>query len=150
MLVNTQAELMYPALGLGCGDDKDCGCGCKKGDKGYGIGDIGDITDRSKWTLPLCAPFAFDWLRDLAPEFCRTPTTEEILKDKSNCGGLLSAANCKEAEDSARDIVNSDNPCNYSELDGMSEWDKIFKCGQVNWPLVSLVVIGGIILIKKI
>jgi hypothetical protein len=154
MIVSTEAELMYPAIsglaGLGCG----CGCNGKAG----GCGDkaslkgIGDITSRSNWTLPLCAPWAWDWMQPYAPEFCRIPSKEEIIKDPSNYGPALTPENRQRAEDMTRQTIEDDDPCNYSMLrdSGMSELEKALRCGQVNWALWGLVALGGVILLKKI
>jgi len=137
----TQAELMNPSLdGLGSLSSLSslsCGKGCHCDDcsslQGIGLGDI-------PWS---CSTFGL---------FCQDPITQTKL-DISNYGEHLSQENRDRATSMAVENVEADmkkNPCAYSENTGMSEIEKMLKCGQVNWWLVGGVVLVGAMIIKKI
>jgi len=134
MLYNTEAELMYPSLdglsGLGCGGD--CNCGCKKDKKGMGS------TSVIGWW---CTNFGID-----------CPTADEIARSNENAGGSLTAANQQKATDLALAVIAADDPCHYSEINGMSEIDKLLKCGQFAgnaWLWGGLVLVGGLLLLRR-
>ncbi len=153
MLVNSDAELMYPSLdglaglianGLGCGGD--CGCGCKK----RGIGSLfGPDTNQIKQeTGDIFVPTStIPWYCEKFGIMC--PTPEEIARDESNYGPALTQENRDKATQMTLDIIRKENPCDYSEINGMSEWDKMVKCGDVNWVKWGVIGVSLYIVLKK-
>lgn len=159
MIVSTEAELMYPALrglsldGLGCGGS----CGCKGCDEKKGMGST-QTRDDGSWcgTWPWSS---MPWLCHEGQDVIQKPaifrTTEDIITSTSDYGPALSEESRRRAEQMAREAIEADkrnNPCSYSEMadSNMSELERVFKCGQVNWALWGLVALGGVILLKKI
>lgn len=146
MLFNTKADLMQASLegigglgALGCGGD--CGCGCEKKTSLLdlvGMGDLGDIP----WS---CSSFGL---------FCQDPITQQ-QQDNSDFGGSLSTASRNAATEMAVTITQKDmasNPCSYSETNGMSEIDKLFKCGQFggNWLVWGVGLAAAALIYKKL
>lgn len=115
--------------GLGCGSSCHCD-DCSNHSSLSGLGDI-------PWS---CSTFGL---------WCQDPITQTKL-DESNYGGHLSQENRDRATQMAVEIIQKDDPCNYSENNNMSAIDKILKCGQINWWLVGGIVLGGAIVLKKI
>ncbi len=137
----------FAGAGLGCGGG--CRCNeCKEDKRSLGLG----AADNSASWCDTWPWKNFSYLCQGGVDISSV-TTEDIIKDESNYGPALSPENRRKAEQLARDIIEADrrqDPCRYSELDGMSELEKIFKCGQVNWALVGVIVVGGILIIKRL
>ena len=62
------------------------------------------------------------------PAAAERSTIEQIVMDESNYGGHLSLEAKRAAEQMAREAIAADNPCNYSEISGMS-WPRKVLCG---------------------
>jgi hypothetical protein len=158
MLYNNEAELMYPPLsglrglvglvglsGLGCAGKDDCGCRCDSELKKVGLNGLGELRGLGRLgDIP--------WSCSTLGIFCEDPIIQ-TKNDNSNYGPALTQENRDRATALAVSTVEADmisNPCSYSESNGMSEFDKMFKCGEFNWPLITMIAIGGVILLKKI
>lgn len=61
-------------------------------------------------------------------EESKRSTVEQIITDTSDYGSQLSLANRLRAEEMARATIAADDPCNYSEISGMS-WPRKVACG---------------------
>lgn len=121
--------------GLGCGDTPCAPCSAKK--KGLGATDVMGAS----W----CGsgnPFIDIFCSDAS----KKSTMEQIITDPSYYGKNLSPESIIAIENTTRNIIANDNPCNYSEINGMGWFDKL-KCdlNSGNTNTSSLWIIGGAI-----
>lgn len=59
------------------------------------------------------------------PDIATKPLQEQIIMDQSIYGSQMTEGNKRISEQWARDLIAHDDPCNYSEINGMSWIDKI-------------------------
>ncbi len=112
----------------------------------------GDIRDRQYNSLGM---ELFCWFSPDS-ETCKVPTTEQIITSTSDYGGQLTLEARAAAEELARELVAGDDPCSYSEINGMDLFGKL-KCymdGKGTFPLPDLMmpmlVIGGLIWVSTL